>query len=146
MCLLLAVSFVAPIDWAVGLNGVSLRHGTLQLAHGNVPLTPRQGAWMLTLGGGRGTILLGPTSGWRPHTGSGSVIAGPFAGAVSAVFVPLWPWALVLMGAWLLLRRMVFKARRPYECESCGYDRRGLASESTPCPECSGVPAAPQTF
>ena len=60
------------------------------------------------------------------------------------MFVPLWPWAVLLLGGWLLLRKVVPRARQPYECENCGYDRRGLANEQAPCPECSGVPVATQ--
>src|SRR5262249_15425537 len=134
--LLLIVSVVAPCAWAAGSNGVSLRRGTLQVAHATCPLAAKQGAWTLRLSGGRGTMLLGPTGGWRPHMASGSVTVGAAGARVTAVFVPLWPWALALLGTWQLLRRRVFKSRKPYECAKCGYDRRGLPTESAPCPEC----------
>lgn len=140
-CLLLVVSYVAPVDWASGVNGVSLRRGTLQLAHASCALSPKHGAWTMSVRGGAATLLLGPTSKWRPHMSNGRVVAGVLAASVSAVFVPLWPWALVLPGIWLLGRRLFFRPPQPHECAHCGYDRRGLASESAPCPECSGVPS-----
>jgi hypothetical protein len=63
---------------------------------------------------------------------------GP-AGATSRVFsLPLWMlMALVGTPCWLALGRAArtLRRRRRGQCVRCGYNRRGLATDS-PCPEC----------
>jgi hypothetical protein len=54
------------------------------------------------------------------------------------VSVPIWPvLGLCLVATWWVRRREVL-ARRD-ACHGCGYDRRGLATD-TKCPECGMVP------
>lgn len=62
---------------------------------------------------------------------------------------PIWPALLVdsfvygamVAGSWLALNRL--KRRRMNargSCVRCGYDRKGLPTQSTPCPECGDSP------
>jgi hypothetical protein len=61
-------------------------------------------------------------------------------GARFSLAVPLWlPWLAV--AGFTVWRRRADRLIVPQACNTCGYDRRGLAADAK-CPECGTTPAA----
>ncbi len=126
--------------WAAhGKIAVGLFHGNAEIAWSDANLKRQSIAYNLSYPEGNASILVAPGSVWRPTVERASVGVGSTAGpttmyALSVLYVPLWPWAVLFALAAGGLWRAAGRRIAPGHCAACGYDLRGLRGEK--CPEC----------
>ena len=72
--------------------------------------------------------------GWKPKWSSDA----PGTAAVLPLWIPCLGIIPTALWWWRDLRTA--RRRRTGACKSCGYDRSGLMSPTSPCPECGAVP------
>ncbi len=85
------------------------------------------------------TILLEPSSSWRPSVGRAAVSMGTVSTSVDVFWLPAWwpPMIVAPLAAFAWWRAI--KAPAPGHCPRCGYSLAGLAPRSA-CPECGVGP------
>ena len=139
---LLAWSLASPSWISRGRVSVGITRGQIKVGWGNGKIIRQPNAWAVQNPQGFASILLGPRSMWRPSMSGASMGAGPTGAPaslfkLSALYIPLWPWAVLLGGGATLLWWRARRVPIPGHCRKCGYDLAGLSDEK--CPEC-GTP------
>lgn len=136
----LGLTVILPVAW-----GVSVFRGFTYVY-------PR-GEWMIGAGRGAFRVVSEPLIGnWpAPAWMSGRAKREPMVWLPQPrslspgwlIDIPIWIFWLpaACLTAW---RFKVDRMKPAHACQSCGYDRSGLVSSSTACPECGALPGGGQ--
>src|SRR5690349_10238621 len=101
---LLAYAWFSPV-WVhrTGLV-VGATDGRIEIARSDAKLTRQQIAWGLETPNGFASILVGPTSAWRPTISTAGVAMSSTPGpgsmfTLTVLYIPLWPIVVLSAGA-----------------------------------------------